>query len=427
MLESAAGRRRCEYFSCTAALLAHVCRSNTNLQTNYRLPITEATHDKDCLRESCLRSIGCRKLTLIAQRAMKNMTGYFGGYISKKQKAGQFELKKSFGALSMYHEKLRSRNLKSPSAQLAHITNRTFTVLESKGILRAATEEFLLASRYKPHDELAAEFIRTFRHTFFHGLYYVQRYEALKNREEKVATSIRLPKAGTKHAPLDEVAAYGYRPGLPDLIYLSPWEFKQWYKPHHLARPHQNYNFTKWAPGRGPYSVNRKENSNDYVLGEDYIRNEQYIASLPHVTSYPDLQQGDASEACISMSHYAKFRLSWVLIRRNRPVIPCPEITPLPSRKSTKYVRAKLCSIYLRPWTLISSLANSEVPFLTDLDLTKEQYEKLHPNGTIGPVVKKYRKTKTVTTLDNEAEGVDRDMRRAWKDYLTRVLPTVAR
>ena len=173
--------------------------------------------------------------------------------------------------------------------------------------------------------------------------------------------------------------------------------------------------------------MNRKENSNDYVLGEDYIRNEQYIASLPHVISYPDLHQGDASEACISMSHYAKFRLSWILIKRNRPVIPCPEITPLPSRKSTKYVRAKLCSIYLRPWTLISSLATSEVPFLTDLDLTKEQYEKLHPNGTIGPVVKKYRKTKTVTTLDNEAEGVDRDMRRAWKDYLTRVLPTVAR
>ena len=173
--------------------------------------------------------------------------------------------------------------------------------------------------------------------------------------------------------------------------------------------------------------MNRKENSNDYILGEDYIRNEQYIASLPHVISYPDLHQGDASEACISMSHYAKFRLSWVLIKRNRPVIPCPEITPLPSRKSTKYVRAKLCSIYLRPWTLISSLATSEVPFLTDLDLTKEQYEKLHPNGTIGPVVKKYRKTKTVTTLDNEAEGVDRDMRRAWKDYLTRVLPTAAR
>ena len=83
-------------------------------------------------------------------------------------------------------EKLKGRNLSSGSSQLAHVTNRCFTVLESKGILRTATEEFLLSSRYKPHDELAAEFIRTFRHTFFHGLYFVKRYEALKTGEERV-------------------------------------------------------------------------------------------------------------------------------------------------------------------------------------------------------------------------------------------------
>ena len=100
---------------------------------------------------------------------MKQMTGYFGGYISKKQKMGRFELKKSIGALPLMEEKLKGRNLSSSSAQLAHVTNRCFTVLESKGILRTATEEFLLSSRYKPHDELAAEFIRTFRHIFFMG------------------------------------------------------------------------------------------------------------------------------------------------------------------------------------------------------------------------------------------------------------------
>ena len=73
---------------------------------------------------------------------MKQMTGYFGGYISKKQKMGRFELKKSIGALPLMEEKLKGRNLSSSSAQLAHVTNRCFTVLESKGILRTATEEF---------------------------------------------------------------------------------------------------------------------------------------------------------------------------------------------------------------------------------------------------------------------------------------------
>ena len=90
------------------------------------------------------------------------MNGYFGGYICKKQKMGQFEIKRSVSTLPLLQEKLEARGLKSASAQLAHVVNRMFTTLESKGILRVATEEFLLSSRYKAHDPLAAEFIRTF-------------------------------------------------------------------------------------------------------------------------------------------------------------------------------------------------------------------------------------------------------------------------
>ena len=48
MLGAVLGKRKCEWFSSTSALLAHVFRSNTNLQTNYRLPIITSTHDKDC-------------------------------------------------------------------------------------------------------------------------------------------------------------------------------------------------------------------------------------------------------------------------------------------------------------------------------------------------------------------------------------------
>ena len=44
---------------------------------------------------------------MIAQKAMKQMTGYFGGYISKRQKMGKFELKKSIGALPLLKEKLQ--------------------------------------------------------------------------------------------------------------------------------------------------------------------------------------------------------------------------------------------------------------------------------------------------------------------------------
>ena len=131
-LGSILGRRQCEYFSSTSALLAQVSRSNSNVQCNYRVPITAATHDKDCKAPSCVKLLSTRRLCLIAQRAMKQMTGYFGGYISKKQKIGQFEIKKSISALPLLKEKLQSRGLKSASSQLAHVVNRMFSTVESR-------------------------------------------------------------------------------------------------------------------------------------------------------------------------------------------------------------------------------------------------------------------------------------------------------
>ncbi len=85
-LGSILGRRRCSWFSSTSALLAIVARSNTNVQCNYRVPLSETTHDKDCLLKQCTEGVSARSLFVIAQRAMTQMTGYFGGYISTRKK-----------------------------------------------------------------------------------------------------------------------------------------------------------------------------------------------------------------------------------------------------------------------------------------------------------------------------------------------------
>ena len=135
-LGSIAGKRSCEYFAPTSGVLAAVTRSNTNVQCNYRLPIIEITHDKDCTSSRCRNEVTQRRLSIVAQRAMKQMTQYFGGYIGKRQKIGRFEMKKSIGALQPFKEKLHNRNLRSASAQLSHVCNRMFVVLEGKGILR---------------------------------------------------------------------------------------------------------------------------------------------------------------------------------------------------------------------------------------------------------------------------------------------------
>ena len=137
---------------------------------------------RSTLKETSADFLSSRTLCRIAQRASKQMTGYFGGYISKRQKMGKFELKKSAAALPSLKEKLLQRNTISASAQLAHTINRMFVTLEGKGILQTCTQEFMLASQYKAHDALSGECIRTFRHREFHGKYYLDRYDAMIQR-----------------------------------------------------------------------------------------------------------------------------------------------------------------------------------------------------------------------------------------------------
>ena len=103
---------------------------------------------------------------LIGQRAVKQMLGYFGGYISKKQKIGRFELKQSIAAQPYFLQKLRAKSCQE-SAQLAHVTNRMFCHLEGRGILHTGVGDVLLASEYNKADPLAAEFLRVFLPSVF--------------------------------------------------------------------------------------------------------------------------------------------------------------------------------------------------------------------------------------------------------------------
>ena len=148
MLGSVAPERNGPYLASTVGILAAAAavRGNINVQCPYRLPITSTTHDADCQRKNCILQVDNKKLYRIAQQCMKQMSGYFGGYISKKQKLGQYECKKSISALPLLKAKFLDRKVTHASHQLSHVVNRMFTKLESKGILRMATEEFMLAA-----------------------------------------------------------------------------------------------------------------------------------------------------------------------------------------------------------------------------------------------------------------------------------------
>ena len=56
------------------------------------MPLLARTHDPDCDAD-CLQKNTLRKMIACAQRVMRNSTGYYSGYICKRQPIGAFELK----------------------------------------------------------------------------------------------------------------------------------------------------------------------------------------------------------------------------------------------------------------------------------------------------------------------------------------------
>ena len=146
----------------------------------------------------CLSPKIRRRQFLIGQRAIKQMISYFGGYFSKKQKVGRFfDIKQSIAAQPFFHKKLMGKANLSAGNQLAHVCNRVFTNLEGKGMLRSGVKEFMPSSEYSPFDELSAEFIRTFRHEYFYGKFYLDRYDSVSKKTE-ITIDKCIPKAASK-------------------------------------------------------------------------------------------------------------------------------------------------------------------------------------------------------------------------------------
>ena len=210
MLGSISGRRRCPWFSGCNSLLAVLLRSNTNFMPNYRVPLSEKTVEPDCtcLRKNTTENVQehVKKLCQITQRALRQMTGYFAGYISKRQKMGKLELKAASSSLPFLLQKMKAAS--KAAHQLAMVTNRLLVTLEGKGMLRTATESFNLCGNSVKKDELRPEFIRTFRHVTFAGWAYLETLEQLLNKPDHVrAQPMTVPKARSLRS---EVEVRGY-------------------------------------------------------------------------------------------------------------------------------------------------------------------------------------------------------------------------
>ena len=85
--------------------MAIIFRCNTHTAPNYRVPLTTRTHDPDCTLD-CLDNENSTKTTAIAYRAMRNTTGYYTGYMQKRQPVGVFETKQATANLKFLEAKV---------------------------------------------------------------------------------------------------------------------------------------------------------------------------------------------------------------------------------------------------------------------------------------------------------------------------------
>ena len=407
-LGSVLSRRRCRWRSGAARAMAAFLRHNTHTGPNYRVPLLQQTHDPEC-KHDCLSKHSLETMVRAAQRAQRNTTGYYTGYIQKRQPVGKFELRQASMNLRFLANTIKHR---SNRQQYHHVANRMLGDLEFRGHARPAIEEFNLAANHDSSDVTKAEFLRTFATDTFLGAELLRREEQLhklnassagapaaqrrhtEETEEKfvhctsathdqddaqqktqsadaivaanscrdrisqdeamhVLSSIRLaqplkefvPRISTQISFTDK---YGYRGTAPELYYLSPWEFTKWWACELLRTP-------DW------YRKHKRPPLTQWTpAGAPYVA---ALCAGARTGSMPAAKPGvhyRLIEPVPQENHIAfpdmlatqGVRHRWILIRKARPDVPTPHRTSLLRKHMSETTKSRILSIYLRPWTL---------------------------------------------------------------------------
>ena len=110
-------------------------------------------------------------LRLLSQ-VQAQTNGYFGGYISKRQKCGKLETRKCVDKMYVLRAKQAG---KSDLEQQRAVTGRMVTDIDMNGTLRGVVEQFNLCANLRHNDVLFAECIRSFPSVFLDGQQWLHR------------------------------------------------------------------------------------------------------------------------------------------------------------------------------------------------------------------------------------------------------------
>ena len=367
--------------------------SNRDVKPNDRLPIIEQTHETCCNRKRCIVQGKVRKATRATQRTQTVTNGYFGGYIGKRQPAGNLETRKCIDKLFTLRAKIEG---KGKAKQLRACSGRLITELEMNSTYRGAVEIFNLCSKLDGKDLLNAECIRTFVSQVIDGKSWMCRLETSQIAPEMKNSALttyvpatRRPNVRTKQSTVNPFDAYGLRPLEEPWKMLSAYEFLQQWRCEPLLIP-TSYDErgekrrTAWTQA-GKLLLQTKEYRESKVAARPGTH---FIAVEPENEEY-----------FLFPAETGGFHHSWVLVRRRRPAVVVIENLPKPSVGKSQEYNSQYCSLFFRPWTLYHG--NIVIPPFELLGLPSSELRKWHEGRTQPPVKKRMKKDR------RQADGIN--------------------
>ena len=239
-----------------------------------------------------------------------------------------------------------------------------------KGVVRGQVECCNLRATYREDYAVAAECICTSSTVSFLGAQYLglvdQRVEgrAKQARARACRLNKRHSRARRTLQSANVALLYALRPTHPDVWYLSPYELTMYWEivPTRvpMSRNEADDPTARWdvtlLPGGYEKLCSTAESKIELVPGADFTLARMSCGKILVFDDTPETNQ---------------VRHARLLRRRPRAVCPHFGFCPTPRAQAQhREENARITAVYVRPWTMRSSVAEQHVPLATDMRVT---------------------------------------------------------
>lgn len=367
--------------SIATCVLGGAC--NTDFQIPYRLPPLPEIHANDhCQEPTCTLIFDLQRHTRnminITRRSQSMQIGYQTDSQNKRLCKSFYEIREFEKSHKMLQIQVQESSIGVANAR--H-TQRIASQLYLSSTVRSHQEVTNLHTHRNQYDPTAAQTIRTCQSIHFPGYKFVNLIErcetinassmstseAMHDEVDSEPEELRLEnvnKLKNRILPTRDIAKlYAYRPKHPEVWYLPPYDFFQWWQfvPVKYAQKHsqliyQDKNCHALMTKSGIVKLIQQECSQvgeDFILGHDYIINERGGADWIPLPNIPELHV---------------LRHQWVIQRHRRPKDPSLVKSPIPRDSwSEKDKTSRLLMTYFHPYTLIAHYEDERVPLAYNL------------------------------------------------------------